>query len=194
MIYPTKEKLEELYCMQRMTMRVIALSLGVSVGLIHKLIHQFGIPARPRFQGMKGKRLSEEARRAVSKANKGKHLSDETRLKISCAARGRILHPSQFGGHVKILRNGYRLVYLPNHPNAHKDGYALEHVVAYGKYHNCIVDTDKYVIHHINGIKTDNREENLMMMTKSDHMSLHSTKRHELRRYEKCKNLSQSAT
>ena len=190
---PTKEELEFLYVEQSLTMKQVAMRLCISAGLVHKLIHAYGITPRPRYKGMKGKHQSAEVRNTISKANKGKRRTPEERRKMSERAKNKTRKPSQFGGHIKILRNGYREVYLPSHPNAHKDGYALEHVVAYGVYHDCVVDTEKYAIHHINGIKTDNRAENLVMMTKSEHMSYHSKIRHESRRV-LCKNFSQSET
>ena len=40
-----------------------------------------------------------------------------------------------------------------------------------------IVLKSKYDVHHINGIKTDNSIENLQVMTRSEHMKLHKTKK-----------------
>ncbi len=58
------------------------------------------------------------------------------------------------------LKRGYIIVYKPDCPISHKDGFILEHrYVAWLNYGSRV--TKKSTIHHKNGIKTDNRIENL---------------------------------
>lgn len=84
-------------------------------------------------------------------------------------------------GHKKKRSDGYVFIYFPDHPMSTKDGYVMEHdlvmealIGRHLKGNECV--------HHINEIRDDNRKENLMLMTKSEHMSLHSKKRWEKRR------------
>lgn len=70
---------------------------------------------------------------------------------------------------------GYVYVYQLNHPYA-KNGYVYEHRLVIEK------DIGRYLlltehVHHINGIRDDNRIENLQLMTRSEHMSYEMTKK-----------------
>lgn len=65
------------------------------------------------------------------------------------------------------------IVYMPGHPQARPDGYALEHrVVMAGVLGRTLARSE--VVHHLNGVATDNRPENLtVLQTQSEHMRLH---------------------
>jgi hypothetical protein len=71
---------------------------------------------------------------------------------------------------------GYVYVYLPDHPNASKSqsslGYILEHRVVWEEANGRLL-TPAECVHHINGIRDDNRPENLVAMTRGEHRKLH---------------------
>jgi hypothetical protein len=72
--------------------------------------------------------------------------------------------------------NGYWLVYSPEHPNAIKGAYILEHRLVAEKCLGRYLDS-KEVIHHINEDQTDNRPENLYLFPyKGAHYSFHNLK------------------
>lgn len=73
-------------------------------------------------------------------------------------------------------RKGYLVEYHPGHHHADNRGRVFAHIVAYEN-HTGVTVPDGYVVHHINGIKTDNRPENLMMMTSSEHTAMHNSMR-----------------
>lgn len=68
---------------------------------------------------------------------------------------------------------GYNLVYAPDHPRADSHGRVFEHIIVWENYYNEKV-TEDYVIHHINGIKDDNRIENLKKMLFGEHTAYHN--------------------
>jgi len=68
----------------------------------------------------------------------------------------------------RLNKNGYIIVYRPNHPFASKSGYILEHRLVIEKHIKRYL-TKKEIIHHINGIRTDNRIKNLVITNKNKH-------------------------
>ena len=72
---------------------------------------------------------------------------------------------------------GYVLVKRDGHPRAKKcGGYVREHILIAEKHLGRLLLPDE-VVHHINGIKSDNRPENLAVMTSSAHLQSHAKAR-----------------
>lgn len=71
------------------------------------------------------------------------------------------------------MRNGYRMVYMPTHHRADSTGCVYEHVVvAEKKLGRKLKDGE--CIHHLNEIRDDNKEENLIVFkTIADHTAFH---------------------
>lgn len=63
------------------------------------------------------------------------------------------------GGRVKI-RSGYIKIFMSEHPRADKAGYVLEHILVMGNHLGREIEREEKV-HHKNGVKDDNRIENL---------------------------------
>jgi hypothetical protein len=68
-------------------------------------------------------------------------------------------------------KKGYVMLYMPEHPRAVKNR-VFEHIIVWEKANQKNVPKG-HVIHHINGIKSDNRIENLQLLTVSEHTILH---------------------
>lgn len=79
--------------------------------------------------------------------------------------------------HKEKIRNaaGYVLIYMPEHPRSNKNR-VFEHIVIWENANQRQIP-DGYVIHHINGVKDDNRIENLRIMSTEEHTIFHNTNR-----------------
>jgi hypothetical protein len=139
-----------------------------------------------------GRKMSEETKRKISRANKGRKMTAEQRRKQSEArkrgfAEGRIKidkkaiaalvkwnkehsgerSPSWKGGR-SFDQNGYVILRRPDHPNSDSNGQIPEHRLVMSEHIGRPLQPWEHV-HHINAVKTDNRIENLLIVTKKIH-------------------------
>ena len=75
----------------------------------------------------------------------------------------------------RIVKNGdYRCAVVKDHPKANKHGYVKLHRIVMENHLNRLL-TDDEIVHHINHDKLDNRIENLDVMSRTEHVSLHKS-------------------
>jgi len=66
------------------------------------------------------------------------------------------------------VKGGYIKAKNFAHPRADARGYVFEHILVWEKEHNKLLP-EKWVIHHLNGIKDDNRPVNLVALPEQKH-------------------------
>lgn len=140
----TAKELKRLYIKRRLTISKIADLLKMNRHTITGALKYFDIPIRTQDEVNK---LSAQ-KRVWSKNGHGRNWK---------------------GG--EHLASGYRLIWKPDHPRANRSGYVFEHIVVWEQTYGRSLPKG-WVVHHLNGIKTDNRPENLAGMTNGAHRDL----------------------
>ena len=101
---------------------------------------------------------------------KGTHQTPESNKKRSNSLKGE--KGSGWKGGVSF-NNGYKYIFNPKHPFRSNRGYIAEHRIVMEKYLGRYL-TNNEIVHHINGKKTDNRIDNLMLFpTNTAHLAYH---------------------
>lgn len=121
------------------------------------------------------KKRSPETRAKISKTLSGRKLTAEHRKNLSAALSGES-NPNWSGGRSIDPTDGYVRIHMPGHPMASPNGYVREHRLVMSEHLGRMLEPSE-VIHHINGDRTDNRIENLDLMSQAEHMRLEHTGR-----------------
>ncbi len=85
------------------------------------------------------------------------------------------------GGRAKS--SGYILIYLPKHPRA-VGNYVREHILVWERHHKKRLPKG-WVVHHLNGIKNDNRIKNLVGLSTLKHARVLAEKARRIRELER---------
>jgi len=151
-MFISKEELYRLYWIEMMSTEQIAKMYGVTGWAVCGQLRSKGISVRTKGEGS---RLALKQGRRHSPMCKGEKASNW---------RG--------GRRILDKGNGYVRIYYPDsHPRKDKDGYVLEHILIWENTHRKPLPKG-WVIHHLNGIKYDNRPENLVAMPSKKHYLL----------------------
>jgi hypothetical protein len=114
----------------------------------------------------------------LKKHRKGFKHSRESREKIRKSKIGNKNHRWK-GGRI-YTDKGYVLIYSPDHPNSVKGGYMFEHRLVAEKSMGRYLTGDE-LVHHKNGIRDDNRIENLEVLSFGEHIKKSQNKRSKLK-------------
>ena len=157
-----------------LSVRQIAVRFGVSTGGMYYLLRAAGCEFRRRGVPTGWHPSPDTVKRSAEK-RRGMKWSDESRRRLSEAKKCSYNGLNGYG-HTKLHPRGYVLAYAPFHPKAHKDGYVMLHSVIVEQSIGRYLSPDE-VVHHKNHIRNDNRIENLELMNKHKHFSMHAKER-----------------
>lgn len=154
-LHQNPDWLEEKYWGEGLSIRQVASLAGVNEATILAWMKRYGIARRSKSAAQRGERNPFWNRGDKLKGKKNPHWKGGRRLD----------------------RDGYVQIYMPDHPRSHANGYVYEHIlVLEEKLGRPLLPNE--TSHHINGIKDDNRKENLLALPSlAEHTALHNTMR-----------------
>ena len=160
------------YVDEKKTMAEIAKEIGCTPATVLNHLRRIGVETRSSYNGREKWKMTKEHREKISRTHKGKIISEKTRKKMSEAKKGST-SPNWNGGK-RNRSDGYIQIFKPEHPNSCKEGYVMEHrLVMENKIGRLL--KRKEVVHHINGIRDDNRPENLKLFENvGEHTKYHA--------------------
>lgn len=100
---------------------------------------------------------------------------------IGCKQRPKMMgpdNPAWKGG--RAYSDGYILVKCRGHHLANKQGYVMEHILVWEETHRMPLPQG-WVIHHLNGIRSDNRRENILGLPDRKHKRVLTAKAQRIR-------------
>jgi hypothetical protein len=85
---------------------------------------------------------------------------------------GKFIPDKNFRQNGSLTFDGYRRIHVGEYYKADKEGRIKEHIYVYEQHYKCCI-LPWGIVHHINGIRIDNRIENLEAMTRVRHYRIH---------------------
>jgi len=172
---PDDKKLTELYAAGQ-TAQALAELFGVSKKTILRHLDRLGVTRRTL-----RKVTTEVEAQIVKMALSGatvKQAEQDLALEATTireyAAKNGVRFSDQYHKGFITTWNGYRMVPMPDHPGADAKGYVREHVlVVEARLGRHLMAHE--VVHHQDGDKLNNKDENLLVTTRSEHARHHAT-------------------
>jgi len=153
--------LKGLYWYFEFSLLDIAELFHMTPGLVRDYMEKYQIPRRPRGQALS---LAFKQGKIKRHYKKGKE------------------HFNWRGG-TTINAEGYISIHRPEHPRANRYGYVREHIVIWEEAHGTPLPKG-WVVHHLNGIPSDNRPENLVALPDRKHKTVLAVKAQRIKELE----------